>query len=110
MPWITSSGPTLLLVLGIVIVTVVGIERMVSGRIRERRQGDGRGPGDGAGAGAFGELVDVFQPNRTYLTEEKERRRLDIVQAPSTAPPVDVDLESGVVVFSAEVYEPRPTD
>ncbi len=108
MPWISSAGPTVLLVAVIAIVAVVAIERMVSGRSRERQRGEGRGSGESAGSGAFGELVDVFQPNRVHLTEEKERQRLDIVQAPSTAPPIDVDLESGVVVFSVDAYEARP--
>lgn len=108
MSWLSGVGGTLFLIVLIVVVAVVAIERMVSGRSRERQQGDGRGAGESAGAGAFGELVDVFQPNRVHLTEEKERQRLDIAQAPSTAPPIDVDLESGVVVFSADVYEQRP--
>lgn len=108
MPWISSAGGPLFFVVVLVIVAVVAIERMVSGRSRDRQLGDGRGAGESAGSGAFGELVDVFQPSRVHLTEEKERQRLDIVQAPSTAPPIDVDLESGVVVFSADVYEPRP--
>ncbi|MHA7132474.1 DUF6191 domain-containing protein [Oerskovia turbata] len=109
MPWISSAGSTLFFVVVLAVVAVVAIERMVSGRSEERRRGDGRGSGASAGAGAFGELVDVFQPNRAYLTEEKERQRLDIAQAPSTAPPIDVDLESGVVVFSADAYEPQPS-
>lgn len=110
MPWFSSVGAPLFLVVVLVVVAVVAIERMVSGRSRERRLGDGRGAGETAGAGAFGELVDVFQPSRVHLTEEKERQRLDIAQAPSTAPPIDVDLESGVVVFSADAYEPQAAD
>ncbi|WP_051702823.1 DUF6191 domain-containing protein [Oerskovia turbata] len=110
MPWISSAGGPLFFIVVLVIVAVVAIERMVSGRSRDRRLGDGRGSGESPGSGAFGELVDVFQPSRVHLTEEKERQRLDIVQAPSTAPPIDVDLESGVVVFSAEVYEPQPAE
>ncbi|MFF2623283.1 DUF6191 domain-containing protein [Oerskovia jenensis] len=109
MEWISSAGAPLFLVVVVVIVAVVAIERMVGGRAEERRQGDGRGSGESAGAGAFGELVDVFQPSRVHLTEEKERQRLDIAQAPSTAPPIDVDLESGVVVFSADVHEAPTT-
>lgn len=107
MPWISSTGGTLFVVALIGVVAVVLIERMVSGRSRDRQRGDGRGSGESAGSGAFGELVDVFQPSRVHLTEEKERQRLDIAQAPSTAPPIDVDLESGVVVFSADVDEQR---
>ncbi|MFJ2300291.1 DUF6191 domain-containing protein [Oerskovia paurometabola] len=110
MPWISSAGGPLLFVVVLVVVAFVAIERMVSGRSRDRQLGDGRGSGESAGVGAFGELVDVFQPSRVHLTEEKERQRLDIAQAPSTAPPIDVDLESGVVVFSADVYEPRPAE
>jgi hypothetical protein len=107
MHWLSSAGSTLFFVVVLAIVVVVAIERMVRARSEERRRGDGRGSGESAGAGAFGELVDIFQPNRAYLTEEKERQRLDIAQAPSTAPPIDVDLESGVVVFSADAYEPQ---
>ncbi|MFE4466184.1 DUF6191 domain-containing protein [Oerskovia sp. NPDC056781] len=110
MPGISSVGGPLLFVVVLAVVAVVAIERMVSGRSRDRRLGDRRGSGESAGAGAFGELVDVFQPSRVHLTEEKERQRLDIAQAPSTAPPVDVDLEAGVVVFSADVYEPQPDE
>lgn len=110
MSWLSGVGGTLFLIVLIVVVAVVAIERMVSGRSRDRQLGDGRGSGESAGVGAFGELVDVFQPSRVHLTEEKERQRLDIAQAPSTAPPIDVDLESGVVVFSADVYEPRPAE
>lgn len=110
MTWISGAGSTLFIVVVIGIVAVVGIERMVSGRAKDRSRREGGSLGESAGAGAFGELVDVFQPNRTYLAEEKERQRLDIVQAPSTAPPVDVDLEAGVVVFSADVYEATAPD
>ncbi|MFD6091409.1 DUF6191 domain-containing protein [Oerskovia sp. NPDC060338] len=110
MPWFSSVGAPLFLVVVLVVVAVVAIERMVSGRSRDRQLGDGRGSGESPGAGAFGELLDVFQPSRVHLTEEKERQRLDIAQAPSTAPPIDVDLESGVVVFTADAYEPQDAD
>lgn len=110
MPWFSSVGAPLFLVVVLLVVAVVAIERMVSGRARERERGELTGSGESVGSGAFGALVDVFQPSRVHLTEEKERQRLDIAQAPSTAPPIDVDLESGVVVFSAEAYEPQATD
>lgn len=80
-------------VLVVAVVLVVAAERLtVRGRGLPSRP-----PTDGAGAGMLGELVDVFQPSRTHLTQERERQRTTIVQRPATAPPLDVDLEAGEV-------------
>ncbi|GAB2473420.1 hypothetical protein GCM10007967_30240 [Xylanimonas ulmi] len=59
--------------------------------------------GSGGAAGAFGQLIDPFQPSRQYLTAERERQRLDIIQRPATGDPNgEIDLDSGVAIISAE--------
>ncbi len=57
-------------------LVVVGIVRYMSGAEARARRSEGAG--ESASSGMFGEIV---QPNRTHLTEEKERQRLDVVQA-----------------------------
>lgn len=59
--------------------------------------------GDGAASGALGELVEVFQPSRTHVTEERERRRHDRQHAGDAAPPVDLDAGTAWV-------DPAPGD
>ena len=56
----------------LVAALIWGIVRFASGA--ERTYHDGESPA----SGMFGEIVDIFQPNRTYLTEERERRRMDV--------------------------------
>jgi hypothetical protein len=94
-------GPTLggaLVVTALVALLVVGITRFVSGaESRARRDAGG---GESAGSGMLGEIVEIFQPSRTHVTEEKERQRLDIVQRPSEGRPFDVDLDDGVFYVS----------
>ncbi|WP_336725412.1 hypothetical protein [Cellulosimicrobium cellulans] len=83
---------------------VVGITRFTSGaEARARRDAGG---GESASSGTFGEIVEIFQPNRTYLTEEKERQRLDIVQRPAEGRPFDVDLDGGVLYVPTDPADP----
>lgn len=87
------AGP--LVVVALTVLLVVGITRFISGaEARARRDAGG---GESASSGMFGEIVEIFQPSRTHLTEEKERQRLDIVQRPAEGRPFDVDLDDGVV-------------
>ncbi len=77
-------------------LVVVGIVRFTSGaEARARRS-------ESASSGMFGEIVEIFQPSRTHLTEEKERQRLDIVQRPAEGRPFDVDLDGGVFYVPRE--------
>ncbi len=65
--------------------------------------GEYLGTGSGGAAGAFGQLIDPFQPSQQYLTEERERQRLDIAQRPVTGDPNgEIDLDSGVVVIATD--------
>nr|WP_034654531.1 hypothetical protein [Cellulosimicrobium sp. MM] len=67
-------------------MVVVGIVRFVSGAEARARRSEGAG--ESASSGMFGEIVEIFQPSRTHLTEEKERQRLDIVQRSGGGPAV----------------------
>ncbi|WP_251151716.1 DUF6191 domain-containing protein [Cellulosimicrobium sp. Marseille-Q4280] len=83
----------------VLVLLVVGIERFASGKeSRARREAE---HGESAGSGMLGEIVEIFQPSRTHVTEEKERQRLDIVQRPAEGRPFDVDLEHGVFYVPA---------
>ena len=85
-------------------LAVVGIVRFTSGaEARARRDADG---GESASSGMFGEIVEIFQPSRTHLTEEKERQRLDIVQRPAEGRPFDVDLDGGVFYVPTDPADP----
>ncbi|MFC4614412.1 DUF6191 domain-containing protein [Cellulomonas algicola] len=77
-------------VAGVVVVLVV-VDRLVARGLFDRRRPRTRVPSGSAASGMFGGLVDVFQPNREYLTQEQDRQRLDIQHAGDTAPPVDLD-------------------
>ena len=58
--------------------------------------------GDWDGAGGeipLGPVFEIFQPGLTYLIEEKERQRLDIVQREDGDPPWDLDLDAGTAVL-----------
>lgn len=58
-------------------------------------------PGATAAGGALGDLVEIFQPSAHFLTEEKERRRLDIAQTPSADPGTgEIDLDGGSVTIT----------
>jgi Family of unknown function (DUF6191) len=88
------------LTLVVVTLLVVGIERFASGKEgRARREAEN---GESAGSGMFGEIVEIFSPSRTHVTEEKERQRLDVVQRPADGRPFDVDLDEGVFYVPAD--------
>ena len=75
---------------------LVAVDRMMArGWFDRRRPRERRPTGGVGGAGAFGALVDVFQPNREYLTAEQDRQQLDIQQTGDAAG--RIDLDSGVV-------------
>ncbi|MET7136122.1 DUF6191 domain-containing protein [Cellulosimicrobium sp. MI9406] len=81
-------------------LVVVGIVLFASGAEARARRSEGAG--ESASSGMFGEIVEIFQPSRTHLTEEKERQRLDIVQRPAEGRPFDVDLDGGVFYVPRE--------
>lgn len=100
-----TQAAGILVTLVVLALLVVGIERFASGKeARARREAE---HGESAGSGMFGEIVEIFQPSRTHVTEEKERQRLDIVQRPAEGRPFDVDLDLGVFYLPAER---RPDD
>jgi hypothetical protein len=74
-----------------VVVVLVAVDRLVARGVFDRRRPRTRVPSGSAASGMFGGLVDVFQPNREYLTQEQDRQRLDIQHAEDAAPPVDLD-------------------
>lgn len=75
---------------------LLAVDRMVARGWFDRRRPRERRPSSGVGgAGAVGALVDVFQPNREYLTAEQDRQQLDIKQTGDAAG--RLDLDSGVV-------------
>ena len=90
-PWVWALGGTVLL--------LVALDRLVARGAFDRRRPRSRPtPSGGGGAsGALGELVDVFQPSRTHVTEEQERRRHDRQDAGDAAPPIDLDAGTAEV-------------
>ncbi len=55
------------------------------------------------GGAGLGDVMEAFQPGRAHLVEEAERKRREIVQSPSDAPPYgEIDLDSGVVVLHVD--------
>lgn len=44
-----------------------------------------------SGVGALGELIEVFQPSRTHVTDEQQRQRHTLQDAGDAAPPIDLD-------------------
>jgi len=90
MGWLIAAGVVTLALL------LVATDRLVAhGWFDRRRPRARRTTGSASGGGAFGALVDVFQPNREYLTAEEDRQRLDIRQTGDAAG--RLDLDSGVV-------------
>jgi hypothetical protein len=90
-----------------VIVGPIGVAVLIVGlmwAIVRSASGKGRTYHDGESpaSGMFGEIVDIFQPNRTYLTEERERRRMDIAQRPAEGRPFGVDLDAGVAYLTGQ--------
>ena len=97
-----------LVAVALTVLLVVGITRFTSGaEARARRDAGG---GESASSGMFGEIVEIFQPSRTHVTEEKERQRLDIVQRPAEGRPFDVDLDDGVFYVPAGTAGPARPD
>lgn len=90
MGWLIAGGVVTLAIL------LVAVDRMTArGWFDRRRPRERRPTGGVGGSGAFGALVDVFQPNREYLTAEQDRQQLDIKQTGDAAG--RLDLDSGVV-------------
>jgi hypothetical protein len=54
-------------------------------------------PEPSGGSGALGELIELFQPSRRHVVEERQRQHLTADLPESGAPPLGVDLEAGVV-------------
>jgi len=53
---------------------------------------------------ALGPFFELFQPGRRFQDEEEQRRRMEIVQTPSSNPAKGpIDLDSGIVVLPAAV-------
>ncbi len=77
---------------------IVGIVRFASGK---ERASDPDAHGDGAASGMFGELVEIFQPSRVHLVQERDRQRMDIAQRPAEGLPFGIDLEGGVAYLDA---------
>jgi len=48
------------------------------------------------GGGVLGELIEVFQPSRGHVVEERDRQLL-VTGAVESGAPMDVDLEAGRV-------------
>lgn len=95
MGWLIAGGVVTLAIL------LVAVDRMTARGWFDRRRPRERRPSGGVGgAGAFGALVDVFQPNREYLTAEQDRQQLDIKQTGDAAG--RLDLDSGVVRLDPE--------
>lgn len=94
MDWSAVVVP--LVTVGVVLVIVAGIVRGAVGGMRSERPVDA---GESVASGVLGDLVDVFQPQRATLTQERERRRTDIAQRPAEGAPWDVDLDAGTVTL-----------
>lgn len=91
----------LLAALGAGALLLLADRAVAAGLVRRRP----RRPRSGGGAsGTLGELVEIFQPSHEHVALELERRRLDIVQTPGTAP--DVDLEAGTVRLTRRDQDP----
>jgi hypothetical protein len=92
--WVWAVGGAALL--------LIALDRLVARGVFDRRRPRSRpNPSGGGGAGgALGELVDVFQPSRTHVTEEQERRRHGRQDAGDAAPPIDLD--AGTVQLDAD--------
>jgi hypothetical protein len=95
-PWVWVVGGMAML--------LIALDRLVARGVFDRRRPRSRPrpklSGGGGASGALGELVDVFQPSRTHVTEEQERRRHDRQDAGDAAPPIDLD--AGTVQLDAD--------
>jgi hypothetical protein len=92
--WVWAVGGAALL--------LIALDRLVARGVFDRRRPRSRpNPSGGGGtSSALGELVDVFQPSRTHVTEEQERRSHDRQDAGDAAPPIDLD--AGTVQLDAD--------
>lgn len=91
------SWQELVVALGVLAAIVV-----VAVRIGRARRDDDRRretTGSDIASGMLGEMIEIFQPSRTTLTEERERVRHDRLQTGAAAPPFGVDLEAGTAVL-----------
>jgi hypothetical protein len=87
---------------------LLALDRAVARGVLDRRRPRKRRAASGGGAsGALGELVDVFQPSRTHVTDEQERQRHDRQDAGDAAPPVDLD--AGTAHVDAAPRRSRPS-
>ena len=59
--------------------------------------------GDGAASGMLGDLIEVFQPSRRHVEEERERRQEHAVIPEAGAPPFHVDLDRGLAYLPGPV-------
>lgn len=92
------SWQELVVALGVLaaIVVVVAVRIGRPGRDDDRRR---ETTGSDFASGMLGEMIEIFQPSRTTLTEERERVRHDRLQTGAAAPPFGVDLEAGTAVL-----------
>lgn len=88
----------LVVALGVLAAIVV----VVAVRLGRRTPDDNRRretKGSDVASGMLGEMIEIFQPSRTTLTEERERIRHDKQQTGASAPPFGVDLDAGTAVL-----------
>lgn len=81
----------ILIVLAVAVVLVALDRAVAHGWFDRRRRRRHRPSESSAASGMFGDIVELFQPNRVHLVAEQERQRLDIQHAGDAAPPVDLD-------------------
>lgn len=98
------SWQDLVVALGVLAAIVVVVVVRIG---RPRRDDDRRRETTGSdiASGMLGEMIEIFQPSRTTLTEERERVRHDRLQTGAAAPPFGVDLEAGTAVLPSRSTE-----
>jgi len=52
------------------------------------------------GSGLLADLIQLFQPGQRHVVEERDRQRISADLQESSAPPLGVDLERGVLRLS----------
>ena len=86
-------------VAAVLVVLLIAVDRAVAAGWFDRRHPRPRPAtreGSGVASGLLGDLVEVFQPSRHHVTDERDRQALDIRRTPSDGPP---DLDSGVILL-----------